>query len=298
MNAERFLEPGFISPGAQKAWCKVQHSSLSEPAPMTYACPLDFAFLALLYNYNAVHKRMPGEPQIFSLGNFVPGTKISIRAVGLRRLVRIWRQLSGHCSEENEKADISLALWERRHWFQQSTMENAILAFRKACDPQDLSLFFVLELWSELNRARNLRADRLRLQIARLWDWCTDDDEILLEHSHLQFSIEVLDWAPQTLDWSRELRVLDTKQPWRNCWMDAPAEHPYNTLFAPCNPEIPLFVPTAWTHKVSLPKLWWIPRFSKLKSKLRGSPTTRSWMSQVQRSLLDLVIPRPRLQLP
>ncbi|OWY92184.1 hypothetical protein PHMEG_00038917 [Phytophthora megakarya] len=35
----------------------------------------------------------------------------------------------------------------------------------------------------------------------------------------------------------------------RNCWVDAPAEHPYNTLFAPCIPEIPLFVPTAWTHK-------------------------------------------------
>ncbi|OWZ01357.1 hypothetical protein PHMEG_00027272, partial [Phytophthora megakarya] len=203
MNAERFLEPGFIAPGEQKA-------------PKTYACPLDLAFLALLYNMEsanhpwvAVYKRMPGEPQIFSLGNFVPGTKISIRAVGLGRLVRMWRQLSGHCSEENEKADISLALWERRHWLQQSAMENAILTFRKACDPQDPFLFFVLALWSELNRTRNLRADRLRLQIARLWDWCTDDDgppehptEILLEPSHLQYSIEILDWTSQTLDWS------------------------------------------------------------------------------------------------
>ncbi|OWY98010.1 hypothetical protein PHMEG_00031333 [Phytophthora megakarya] len=247
MNAERFLEPGFIAPGAQKAWCNIQNSSLSEPAPKPYACLLDFAFLALLYSvenanhpWAAVHKRMPAMPQIFSLGNFVPGTKISIRAVGLGRLVP---------HEENEKADISLALWERRHWLQQSAMENAILAFRKACDPQDPFLFFVLELWSELNRTRNLRADRLRLQIARLWDWCTSDDgppehptEILLELSHQQYSIE-------TLDWSRELRVLDAKQPWRNCWVDAPAEYPYNTLFAPCNPEIPLFVPTAWTHK-------------------------------------------------
>ncbi|OWZ14266.1 hypothetical protein PHMEG_00012290 [Phytophthora megakarya] len=247
VNAERFLEPGFIAPGAQKTWCKVQNSSLSEPAPKTYACPLDLAFLALLYNVEsanhpwvAVHKRIPVETQIFSLGNFVPGTKISIRAVGLGRLVRMWRQLSGHCSEEN--ADISLALWERRHWLQQSAMENAILAFRKACEPQDPFLFF-------LNRTRNLRADRLCLQIARLWDWCTDDDghpgHPTVEPSHLQ----VLDWAPQTLDWSRELRVLDAKQPWRNCWVDAPAEHPYSTLFAPCNPEIPLFVPTSWTHK-------------------------------------------------
>ncbi|OWZ01425.1 LOW QUALITY PROTEIN: hypothetical protein PHMEG_00027188 [Phytophthora megakarya] len=219
MNTERFLEPGFIAPGAQKAWCKVQNSSLSEPAPKTYACPLDFAFLALLYTvenanhpWAVVHKRMPAEPLIFSLGNFVPGTKISIRAVGLGRLVRMWRQLSGHFSEENKKADISHALWERRHWLQQSAMENAILAFRKACDPQDPFLFFVLELWSELNRTRNLRADRLRLQIARLWDWCTSDDglptEILVEPRHLQYSIEVLDWIPQTIDWSPTEELL------------------------------------------------------------------------------------------
>ncbi|OWZ18559.1 hypothetical protein PHMEG_0007333 [Phytophthora megakarya] len=75
MNGERFQEPGFIAPGAQKAWCK------------TYACPLDIAFLALLYNVESAnhpwvpsHKRMPSEPQIFSFGNFVLRTKISIRA--------------------------------------------------------------------------------------------------------------------------------------------------------------------------------------------------------------------------
>ncbi|OWY93990.1 hypothetical protein PHMEG_00036416 [Phytophthora megakarya] len=157
-------------------------------------------------------------------------------------------------------------------------MENAILAFRKACDPQNPFLFFVLKLWSELNRTRNLRADRLRLQIAGLWDWCTSDDgppehptEILLEPSHLQYSIEVLDWAPQTLDWSRELRVLDAQQPWRNCWVDAPAEHPYNTLF----------VPRRGLTRPSLPKLLWIHRFPTLKSKLRAFAMTRSWMRQI-----------------
>ncbi|OWZ15478.1 hypothetical protein PHMEG_00010860 [Phytophthora megakarya] len=182
---------------------------------------------------------MPAEPQIFSLENFIPGTKIFIRAVGLGRLVRMWRQLSGHCSKETEKADVSLALWERRHWLQQSSLENAILAFRKACDPRD-----------------TIPLLRSRALIVRLRDWCTDDDGppehptvILLAHSCLQYSIEALDWAPQTLDWSRELRVLDAKQPWRNCWVDAPDEHLYNTLFAPCNTEIPLFVPTARTRK-------------------------------------------------
>ncbi|OWY93911.1 hypothetical protein PHMEG_00036518, partial [Phytophthora megakarya] len=50
-------------------------------------------------------------------------------------------------------------------------------------------------------------------------------------------------------DWSRELRVLDAEQPWRNCWIDAPAEHPYNTTYAPCNPEAPVFVPASMTRQ-------------------------------------------------
>ncbi|OWZ19368.1 hypothetical protein PHMEG_0006407 [Phytophthora megakarya] len=267
MNAVRFLEPRFIAPGAQKAWCKVQNSCLSDPAPKTYAYPLDFAFLALLYNvenanhpWAAVHKRMPGEPQIFNLGNFVPGTKISICAVGLGVLggsfecggnsvgiaVRRMRRLPLAFLFGNGVSGSNGLRW--RMLFSHSA---------RPVTPQDPFLFFVLELWSELNRTRNLRADRLRLQIARLWDWCTNDDgppehptEILLELSHQQYSIEVLDWAPQTLGRSRELHVLDAKQPWRNCWVDAPADHPYTTLFAPCNPEIPLFVPTlSWIHR-------------------------------------------------
>ncbi|OWY96760.1 hypothetical protein PHMEG_00032892 [Phytophthora megakarya] len=61
--------------------------------------------------------------------------------------------------------------------------------------------------------------------------------------------MEVLEWAPTTEDWSRELRVLDAEQPWRNCWIDAPAEHPYNTTSAPCNSEAPVFVPASMTRQ-------------------------------------------------
>ncbi|OWZ03997.1 LOW QUALITY PROTEIN: hypothetical protein PHMEG_00024179, partial [Phytophthora megakarya] len=181
--------------------------------------PLDFAVLAPLYNVEnvnhpwiAVHKRMPTEPHILGLGNFLPDTKISIRAVGLERLVLMWRQLSGHCGEENVKADISLALWERRHWLQMSSTENAMLAFRKICDPQDPSLFFVLEFGP--SSTEHETSGPVCFVFKLLWDMCTDDEghpehstEFLLEPSHLQYSIEVLDWAPQTLDWARELRA-------------------------------------------------------------------------------------------
>ncbi|OWY95080.1 hypothetical protein PHMEG_00035019 [Phytophthora megakarya] len=73
--------------------------------------------------------------------------------------------------------------------------------------------------------------------------------EVLLKPSYLQYSLEVLEWAPNTESWSRELRVLDSEQPWRNCWIDAPAEHPYNTTYVPCNSEAPVFVPASMTRQ-------------------------------------------------
>ncbi|OWZ02186.1 hypothetical protein PHMEG_00026293 [Phytophthora megakarya] len=175
---------------------------------------------------------MPDEPLTFSLGKFVKGVRISIRASVLGGLVRMWHQFSGHCYEDNEKVDLCDALWERRHWLQVSSMDNAIQAFRKASDPRDPFTRVILSLWADLNRTRNNRADLLRHLPTK----------VLLEPSYLQYSLEVLAWAPNTDDWSRELRVLDAEQPWRSCWIDAPATHPYNTTYAPCNSEAPAVI--------------------------------------------------------
>ncbi|OWZ04223.1 LOW QUALITY PROTEIN: hypothetical protein PHMEG_00023909 [Phytophthora megakarya] len=232
-NAERFLKPGFTAVGAQKAWCNV---SLSAPAPKEHSPPLDFAFLALMHNvrssrhpWRVLYDRMPDEPLTFSLGKFVKGVRISIRASGLGGLVRMWHRFSGHCYEDNEKIDLCVALWERRHWLQVSSMDNAIQAFRKASDPREPFTRF-----------------------DRLWDWCSKTSggagnlptEVLLEPSYLQYSMEVLEWAPTTEDWSRELRVRG-----ETAGLNAPAEHPYNTTYAPCNPEAPVFVPASMTRQ-------------------------------------------------
>ncbi|OWY91689.1 LOW QUALITY PROTEIN: hypothetical protein PHMEG_00039629 [Phytophthora megakarya] len=210
---------------------------------------------------------MPDEPLTFSLGKFVKCVRISIRASGLGGLVRMWRRFSGHCHEDNEKADLCVALWERRHWLQGSSMDNDIQAFRKSSDPRDPFTRVVLSLWADLNRTRNNRADLLRQQFDRLWDWCSKTNGGAGNlppprscWSPLQYSMEVLEWAPTTEDWSRELRVLDAEQPWRNCWIDAPAEHPYNTTYAPCNPEAPVFVPASMTRQAVLwTSLSWMP---------------------------------------
>ncbi|OWZ13823.1 hypothetical protein PHMEG_00012784 [Phytophthora megakarya] len=112
-------------------------------------------------------------------------------------------------------------------------MDNAIHAFRETSDPLDPFTRVVIDLW----------------QFDRLWEWCakTSGGTGTLP---TEYSMEVLKWAPATTeDWSRELRVLGAEQPWRNCWIDAPAELPYNTTYAPCNPEAPVFVPSSMTRQ-------------------------------------------------
>uniref|UniRef100_H3H456 Uncharacterized protein n=1 Tax=Phytophthora ramorum TaxID=164328 RepID=H3H456_PHYRM len=90
----------------------------------------------------------------------------------------------------------------------------------------------------------------------RCWEWCIERTgkpresitEFLLEPTYLQYSFEVIEWAPASEDWLGELATLDDRQPWRNCWIDAPASHPFNTTFAPCNPQVPMFVPRGMTQ--------------------------------------------------
>lgn len=73
--------------------------------------------------------------------------------------------------------------------------------------------------------------------------------ETLLEPSYTEYSFGVLEWVPQTTDRVAEVAELDARQPWRNCWIDDTASHPFNTIFAACNPEVPLFVPRGVTRE-------------------------------------------------
>ncbi|OWZ12524.1 LOW QUALITY PROTEIN: hypothetical protein PHMEG_00014293 [Phytophthora megakarya] len=194
--------------------------------------------------------------------------QISIRDTGLGGLVQMWRQLSGHCSEENGKADISLALWERRHWVQVASMENALIELRNTCAPSDPFLVFVLELWHELNRTRNFRPDRLRLQIARLWK-C----------------------GPH----SREICPVSYGS-WMRSNLDAPAEHPYNTLFALYNSEVPLFVPPAWTPHIAIASRIVVdPSLVDLTLKLPGAPILLSLVPLPEKNLPTTTTPPQKL---
>ncbi|POM79656.1 Hypothetical protein PHPALM_2616 [Phytophthora palmivora] len=196
--------------------------------------------------WQQLRRRLPEQPCLFDSSGFPPGTKISIRETGLGRTVKLWRQFQGTSTDRTEKADLGLALWERRHWIQVSAVENYLRRLEREHGRKDPLVVALVAQWKAYSKARNLRADRLRQQMVyRVWEWSIERDskprenpaELLLEPSYLQYPFEVLDWAPSTDNWVQELVVLDAQQPWRNCWMDAPAEHPYNTTFAPCNPE-------------------------------------------------------------
>ncbi|OWZ07438.1 LOW QUALITY PROTEIN: hypothetical protein PHMEG_00020164 [Phytophthora megakarya] len=196
VTVERFLESGLPLLGPKRFG--MLNVSLSEAALKDHASPLDFAFLALMYNRKTsvagVFYRMLNEPLTFELRKLVQGVRISLRTSGHGGLVRMWRRFSDDCYEDNEKIDLCVALWERRHWLQVSALDNAIRKFKDDSDPLDPFTHVILGLWNHLNRMRNNRADLLRQQIDRLWEWCTSaggrtrtlPTEVLLQRSYLQ----------------------------------------------------------------------------------------------------------------
>ncbi|KAE9172073.1 hypothetical protein PF005_g26876 [Phytophthora fragariae] len=260
-----FLLPGFTAPGAQACWCLLQNLSVSDIPAEDPVSPCSEAGIAAfsdwanpLHPWQLVRVKFPAEPCTFGVGEFTDGVMISVRATGQALLVRLWRQFQGTSTDATEKVDLGFALWERRHWVKVSAIE-AFFDDLAARHGRRHPLFLRLrQLWREYSRGRNLRADRLRQQmVKRLWTGCIEYDresrqfhtETLLEPTFLQYSFEVLEWVPRTAVWVTEVTELDARQPWRNCWIDDPASHPFYTTFAACNPAVSLFVPRGMTSE-------------------------------------------------
>ncbi|GMF44939.1 unnamed protein product [Phytophthora fragariaefolia] len=89
----------------------------------------------------------------------------------------------------------------------------------------------------------------------------------------LQYSFETLTWAPSTPAWTAKVVDLDARQPWRNGWVGLPAEHPFNTTFAPCNPSVPFFVPEGSTREE-------VGAAIVLNPALRQSHVTAPWVQE------------------
>ncbi|POM69600.1 LOW QUALITY PROTEIN: Hypothetical protein PHPALM_14099 [Phytophthora palmivora] len=208
-----FLEPGFTAPGHQEAWCQIQNRSLSEPLPKDGVSPVSTASLSALMDWEypdqpsqRLRRRLPESPCHFDSSGFPPGTKISIQNTGLGRTAKMRRQFQGGPKDKSEKADLGLALWERRHLFQVLAVENHL----RRLDPLVVAL---IAKWKTYNKARNLCADRLcRRMVYRVSEWSVERDnkprentaELLLEPSYLYYPFEVLDWAPTMDKWIQE----------------------------------------------------------------------------------------------
>uniref|UniRef100_H3H6W1 Uncharacterized protein n=1 Tax=Phytophthora ramorum TaxID=164328 RepID=H3H6W1_PHYRM len=198
---------------------------------------------------------MPDHACLFDVEPFMPDVHISIRGPKTHRTVKLWRQTQGLAAEDTESDDIGYALWERGHWVLIGAVERALAALIHTHGGNSVVVQAVEATWYNYLSGREKRADNLRNKFVPFWKWCLENDrsereipaEFLFEPSMLVYPFEVLPWAPTTEDWCTEVAILDSRQPWRNCWIDIPSEHPYNTTFVPCNPSVELFVPRGMT---------------------------------------------------
>ncbi|OWY99888.1 LOW QUALITY PROTEIN: hypothetical protein PHMEG_00029034, partial [Phytophthora megakarya] len=114
------------------------------------------------------------------------------------------------------------------------------------------------KVWFTYNKERADRADNLRTFLpGRIWPWCVGPDatlpiETLLDPTLPFYTIENLMWV---LDWCAEAALMDKSEPCRVDWLTCPEQHPYNTVYVPCNAHVPLFLPANSTVEVLGPQI-------------------------------------------
>ncbi|EGZ13085.1 hypothetical protein PHYSODRAFT_334895 [Phytophthora sojae] len=211
-------------------------------------------------------RRLPEHACLFDTHGFDPSVKVSQRAPPTTRVNGYWSNFRGY----GDPVDIDLGFsdWERYHWIPAPAVDNCFRIATKELEGNNWSPEAKAKVRAELDEAkaewlayateRNKRWDRFRAEIIyQVWRWFVSKEpkfaalhtESLFEPSMLGCPFDNLTWLPKTTDWVSEISALDAAEPWRNGWVDVPAQHPYNTTFFPCNPRFPLFVPTNTTRE-------------------------------------------------
>ncbi|KAE9010616.1 hypothetical protein PR003_g19565 [Phytophthora rubi] len=264
-SASQVLDPPFTAPGAKECWTMIMEIRVPKSIPVSVLVQCSVDGIKAFANwtdpdhpYQRLLASLPDEPCLVDASEFMPDKTISIRAAGVAIVVKLWRQFRGKSFGPTEKDELGFALYERGHWVATASVERWLQQLAAILGETSELYLAILAAWTEYARDRNARADSLRLQIPkRLWTWCLPDadgevscsPEVLFEPSILLYSLEPLPWAPGSADWVKEVLAVDGHEPWRNCWVDVPAAHPYNTSFAPCNPKAPLSVPTGFNFQ-------------------------------------------------
>ncbi|KAE9159542.1 hypothetical protein PF004_g31501, partial [Phytophthora fragariae] len=272
--ARPYLSPCFHRPGALKCWIQILNSRLPTPQPNKIRTIAPAEVIRALGDYlNPEHpwqqyrRRLPSTACLFDTEGFDPDRKVSQRAPPFLRLQGYWSNSRGDGNSED--VDLGFSLWKRDHWIPRRVVEAFFkLAYRileendtwsakqKAVIKRDLDA--AKAAWLEYAVDRTRRSDRLRAKIVhQVWEWAVSkspkfakvDPEVLFEPSMPGYSYEYLTWIPKTMNWVDEIADLDEAEPWRIGWIDVPEQHPYNTTFAPCNLDVPLFVPADKTRE-------------------------------------------------
>ncbi|KAE9264538.1 hypothetical protein PR003_g32770 [Phytophthora rubi] len=258
-----FVEPGFEKKGAQLCWYRILNFRTPMPidGDLVLKCTAEgiMAFAGWAdpqHPWQILNQKLPESALLFDVEPFMPDVHISIRGSKEARTVKLWRQTHGNAFEKSESPDVGMALWERGHWVPNAVVEAAIAALARIHGENSALVKAVRRAWAIYYRDRSRRADNLRNRFMQFWQWCVVNEvgvrevpaEYMFEPTMLAYTFEVLPWVPTTADWCKEVDAVDAAQPWRNCWVDAPSEHPYKTTFVPCNPDSKLFVPEGMTE--------------------------------------------------
>ncbi|EGZ06486.1 hypothetical protein PHYSODRAFT_531454, partial [Phytophthora sojae] len=279
--ATPYLAPEFRFPGTSKCWIQILNCELPTPIPgdawiaATAAGIKAFKdFKNTDHPWQQLRRRLPEHACLFvacsymtfDTHGFDPSVKVFQRAPPTTRVNGYWSNFRGY----GDPVDIDLGFsdWERYHWIPAPAVENCFRIATKELEGNNWSPEAKAKVRAELDEAkaewlayaaeRNKRWDRFRAKIIyQVWRWFVSKEpkfaalhtESLFESSMLGCPFDNLTWLPKTTDWVSEISALDAAEPWRNGWVDAPAQHPYNTTFFPCNPRFPLFVPANTTRE-------------------------------------------------
>ncbi|GMF53701.1 unnamed protein product [Phytophthora fragariaefolia] len=257
------LEPAFTAPGTQEAWCEILNARIPQPITSDRVTECSVSGIQAFadwedpaHPWQRLRARLPESPCTFGADGFMPNKPISIRDAGHAIVVKLWRQFAGRTVGRTEHSDLGFALWEGAHWISVAAVE------------QWLQLGTCVLTVSGPKSPSGSGSGAPRMPVAR-----SSVPEILLEPSMLQYSFETLTWAPSTAAWTVEVVDLDARQPWRNCWVGVPTEHPFNTTFAPCNPSVPHFVPEGTTREE-------VGAVIVVNPALKQSHLTASWVQE------------------
>ncbi|OWZ05655.1 hypothetical protein PHMEG_00022219 [Phytophthora megakarya] len=184
---------------------------------------------------------------LFDTTDFQLDSHISQRADYPERLFGVWRRVRGYGSEK--QVVMSFAIYERKH-FDAGERRKFKVALER-----------LKKVWFTYNKERADRADNLRTFLpGRMWPWCVGPDatlpiETLLDPTLPFYAIENLMWVPGSEDWCAEAALVDKSEPWRVDWLTCPEQHPYNTVYGPCNAHVPFFLPANSTVEVLGPQI-------------------------------------------